>query len=162
MQQLNSAKQRSLTAGIFKGLRVYLSIMLDLKMSLLSSSSSSRSCWDFVTLSLLSGKSVLTNTVAGKIFRNHNSGIQRYTHSCELTSRLERINFSQSISDVHACSFRFFYSIYDCLWTFSFILGEGRTYICYTLVMIKHRLQINICSKAFYVGHKVIIYKTAV
>ena len=51
-----------------KGLIVYLSVMLDLKMSVLLSSSSSRSCCDFVTISLLSGKSVLTNTVAGKSF----------------------------------------------------------------------------------------------
>ena len=84
MQQINSAKQRSLTAGIFKGLSEYLSIIWDLKMSVLSSSSSSRSCCDFVTLFLLPGKSVLTNTVAGKIFLSHSSGIQRYTRFCEL------------------------------------------------------------------------------
>ena len=39
---------------------------------------------------LLSGKSVLMNTVCGKVLRGHISGRQWYTHSCELTSLEQR------------------------------------------------------------------------
>ena len=55
-----------------------------------SSSSSSSSCWLFVTQTLFSGKSVLTKTVFGKTFLNQSSGKHLYTHSCELTSLVER------------------------------------------------------------------------
>jgi len=45
-------------------------------MSVLSSSRSSNSCWDFVTHILFSGKPVLTNTVPGKTFLSYNSDMQ--------------------------------------------------------------------------------------
>ena len=59
-------------------------------MSVLLLSNSLSSGWLFETQTLFSGKSVLTKTVFGKTFLSQSSGIHLYTHSCELTSRVER------------------------------------------------------------------------
>lgn len=66
------------------------SMILDLQISVLSSCNSSSSGWLLATRILFSGKSVLTKTVFGKTFLNQSSGIHLYTHSCELTSLVER------------------------------------------------------------------------
>ena len=57
---------------------------------MLSSCNSSSSDWLLETPTLFSGKFVLTKTVFGKTFLNQSSGIHLYTHSCELTSLVER------------------------------------------------------------------------
>ena len=63
------------------GLSQYLSIMFELKISVLSSSDSAIFSLLFIVLILASGQPVFIYKVPGNVFLSHNSGKHLYTYS---------------------------------------------------------------------------------